>query len=246
MKKGMYKWMGMLFGLFLWTAAVSSCMDDDDAYSLDKFAVEVMTVVPDGDVYYLRRDNGEKLWPFASAHPEYQAEKTRAIVNYTMLSDSIPGFDHGIKVNWIDNILTKAIAPYEGARNDSIYGTDPVAMEAIAIGDGYLNIRFGANYGGQEAHYINLIPVAENDSLPYTLEFRRNAFNDPAHYAASSIVAFDLSTLPSTEGKEVDLVIRTKTFEGEQTYTLKYNSDTHRVSSEPIKMDLPDNLENLR
>lgn len=45
----------------------SACQDDDD-YSLDKFAIEIMTVVPDGDTYYLRRDNGKnygRLRPIA-------------------------------------------------------------------------------------------------------------------------------------------------------------------------------------
>ena len=209
----------------MWT--FQSCDNDDDSYSLGAFAVEIMTAQPiSEDSYYFIRDNGETLWPLANSDYRFSPQyRQRAQVNYTLLSDSIPGFSHGIKVNWIENILTKSIARYEGAANDSIYGTDPVQIEAMGIGGGYLNVCFGANYGNRGvAHYINLVPVAEQDSLPYVLEFRHNAYNDDALYSARGLVAFDLASLPDTGGKDVELTIRVHTFEGEKEYTLLYNS----------------------
>ncbi len=224
------KYMGLalaMAGLF-----GSSACDDDDDYSLGKFAIEIMTVVPDGSTYYLRRDNGEKLWPFATNYPEYNFSKTRAQVNYTMLSDSIPGYSHGIKINWIENILTKEIAPYLAAENDSIYGTDPVEMIAMAIGGGYLDIRFAANFGGQGVrHLVSLIPAGEDDSDPYSLEFRHQAYGDGALYAAEGLVSFDLSSLPDTQGETVDLTIHFISFDGEKSYKLAYNSDPARMYS---------------
>ena len=95
MKFWKYTWLMLTMTISLF--GLSACQDDDD-YSLDKFAIEIMTVVPDGSTYYLRRDNGEKLWPFATNCPGYNFSKTRAQVNYTMLSDSIPGFSHGINI----------------------------------------------------------------------------------------------------------------------------------------------------
>ena len=230
----------IVFSMTLGMLVMNSCNDDDD-YSLDKFSVEIMTVVPDGNVYYLRRDNGEKLWPLASNIPGYRHSKTRAQVNYTMLSDSISGFDHGIKVNWIDNILTKNIGEYKGNDNDSIYGTNPVKIEAMGIGDGYLNIRFGANFGNLGIkHLISLIPASADASDPYTLEFRHNAFKDEALYGAMGLVAFDLSSLPDTEGKDVDLNIKVRTFEGEKTYTIKYNSDKKTMLKNPVTIQNSD------
>lgn len=219
----------------------SACQDDDD-YSLDKFAIEIMTVVPDGSTYYLRRDNGEKLWPFATNCPGYNSSKTRAQVNYTMLSDSIPGFSHGIKINWIENILTKNISPYRGAENDSIYGTDPVKIIAMNIGDGYLNIRFAANFGNTGVkHLISLIQDQEVNT-PYALELRHQAYGDNALYAAEGLVAFDLSSLPDTGGKTVDLVIKVNTFDGEKSYKLAYNSDPASMYSEPEEVISSDDI----
>lgn len=218
------KWM-VLWGVMVWSLLSLTACSDDEGYDLGNFTVEVLTVIPEGNTYYLMRDNGETLWPFASDARGYVPSHTRASVNYTLLSDSIPGFSHGIKVNWIENILTKSIARNQGAANDSIYGTDPVQIEAMGIGGGYLNICFGANFGNRGiAHYINLVPVAAQDSLPYVLEFRHNAYHDEALYGARGLVAFDLASLPDTGGKDVTLTVRVHTFEGEKEYTLPYNS----------------------
>lgn len=211
-----------------------SCLDDDDdSYSLDDMWVAVATVVPQGaDSYYLRLDNGETMWPAASNYPNYQPKADqRAYVNFTILGDStqsnLGGFTYYIKVNAIHDILTKPIAKNEGAANDSIYGVDPVSIpneSSIWVGDGYLNVYFVTNWGGQKAHFINLLQTdAEQD--PYALEFRHNAFDDPAYNAGSGRVAFNLSSLPDTKGETVELKVKVKTYEGDRTFTVKYNSD---------------------
>lgn len=239
MKFWKYTWLVLVITMSLF--GLNACQDDDD-YSLDKFAIEIMTVVPDGDTYYLRRDNGEKLWPFATNCPGYNSSKTRAQVNYTMLSDSIPGFSHGIKINWIENILTKNISPYRGAENDSIYGTDPVKIIAMNIGDGYLNIRFAANFGNTGAkHLISLIQDQEVNT-PYALELRHQAYGDNALYAAEGLVAFDLSSLLNTGGQTVELTIKVNTFEGEKSYKLAYNSDPACMYSEPEEVISSDDI----
>lgn len=239
MKFWKYTWLMLTMTMSLF--GLSACQDDDD-YSLDKFAIEIMTVVPDGSTYYLRRDNGEKLWPFATNCPGYNFSKTRAQVNYTMLSDSIPGFSHGIKINWIENILTKNISPYRGAENDSIYGTDPVKIIAMNIGDGYLNIRFAANFGNTGAkHLISLIQDQEVNT-PYALELRHQAYGDNALYAAEGLVAFDLSSLLNTGGQTVELTIKVNTFEGEKSYKLAYNSDPACMYSEPEEVISSDDI----
>lgn len=239
MKFWKYTWLVLVITMSLF--GLNACQDDD-YYSLDKFAIEIMTVVPDGDTYYLRRDNGEKLWPFATNCPGYNSSKTRAQVNYTMLSDSIPGFSHGIKINWIENILTKNISPYRGAENDSIYGTDPVKIIAMNIGDGYLNIRFAANFGNTGVkHLISLIQDQEVNT-PYALELRHQAYGDNALYAAEGLVAFDLSSLLNTGGQTVELTIKVNTFEGEKSYKLAYNSDPACMYSEPEEVISSDDI----
>ena len=214
--------------------SLPSCLGDDDLvndpnYSLDNVWLAIATVVPQGgNVFYLRLDNGKTLWPAATNYPDYEPkENQRAFVSFTMMSDSIQGFAHYIKLNGIHDILTKQIAPDMGAANDSIYGTDPVdipGVENVWVGDGYLNFYFIVKQGGQKAHYINLIqPDAEND--PYMVEFRHHAKGDPAISSGSGRVAFNLASLPDTKGKTVDLKVKVRTFSGERTYTVKYNRD---------------------
>lgn len=214
--------------------SLPSCLGDDElagdsSYSLDNVWLAIATVVPrGGNVFYLRLDNGDTLWPAATNYPDYEPkEDQRAFVSFTILSDSIQGFAHYIKLNGIHDILTKRIAANMGAANDSIYGTDPVDIpsnENVWVGDGYLNFYFIVKQGGQKAHYINLIqPDAAND--PYTVEFRHHAKGDPAISAGSGRVAFNLSSLPDTKGQTVDLKVKVRTFSGERTYTVKYNTD---------------------
>ncbi len=228
----------LIVGVALISLALPACLDDDDSYSLGNIWIATATVVPESDnVYYLRLDSGDKLWPAATDYPNYQPKADqRALVNFTILADStqsdLGGFSYYIKVNAIHDILTKSIAKNEGAANDSIYGTDPVSIQEnnIWIGDGYLNIYFETLWGGKTAHFINLIqPDAEND--PYTLEFRHNAFDDPKYTNGAGRVAFNLSSLPDTQGKSVDLIVNYWSSEGKQSYTLKYNSDKTKMGS---------------
>lgn len=212
------------------TLLFQSCLDDD-GYSLGEFRVSVATVTSDNDAsHYFRLDDGNTLLPVASngytGHNLMDGQ--RILLNYTLLSDSIQSYSHAIKVNGIDKILTKKIATNEGEKNDSIYGNDPVSLKDIWIGDGYLNIWFTANFGGNKKHYVNLL---QTDSImnPYQLEFRHNAYDDPPTAAGHGIICFDLTDLPDTEGETVMLTVQVNAFGGVKTYELEYNSQTKEV-----------------
>ena len=104
-----------------------SCLDDD-GYSLDKAELGIVTVKPKGnDAYYLQLDENTTLWHVNISKPQVSKEH-RALVYFTRLSDSIPGYSHAVQLLRMDSVLTKAIAPDLCAENDSIYGTDPVSM----------------------------------------------------------------------------------------------------------------------
>ena len=179
----------LVIGIALVSLTLPSCLDDDDSYSLGDIWIAVATVVPEGNnVYYLRLDDGDKLWPAATNYPNYQPKPNqRALVNFTILADStqsnLGGFSHYVKVNAIHNILTKSIAKNEGAANDSIYGTDPVSIyeNNMWIGDGYLNIYFETLWGGKTAHFINLMPrmILIRWSLGITLTMIPNIRSGP-------------------------------------------------------------------
>lgn len=209
-----------------------SCLGDDDGYSLGHFWIDMATVVPlDNNSYYLRMDDGKTLWPAATNVSNYEPkENQRALVNFTILSDSLNGFDHFIKVNSIDNVLTKDIAKNLGEKNDSIYGTDPLEIVTMWTGDNYLNVYFKAYFGGEKKHYINLIPSEDEDAV---LELRHNAYDDPATYKRGSLVAFNLSSLEDSTTISNDtilLTVKVNTFDGDKLYSIKFAPSTNTGS----------------
>ena len=206
--------------LGLGTFFFSSCLDND-GYSLgDIYRPEVVTVVPISETsFYFRLDAGKTFWPVNQTNYRAPEKETRVLLNYTILSDEIGGYDYGIRVNRIDAILTKQIAEDKGEKNDLIYGVDPVRIIGIWAGDNYLNVYFEAIWGGQVKHYVNLI--APDPEKPYSLEFRHNAYDDSKSYRAASMVAFDLSSL-EVEEESVELEIKVIEFDKESTYKIEY------------------------
>ena len=210
-----------------------SCLDDNDGYSLgDLYKPEVVTLVPISETaFYFRLDDGATFWPVNQHGYKVPKEETRVLLNFTILGDSIDKYSHAIKINRIDYILTKQMAEDKGEENDSVYGTDPVRIIGMWVGDGYLNVYFEAIWGGKEKHFINLLNP--NPEKPYDLEFRHNAFNDPKVYRATSIVAFDISSMDIEEGTEsIELNVTVKDFDGEKTHKVKYTPNKEeKVSS---------------
>lgn len=216
----------MTIGIGLSSLLFYSCLENDDANSLGKFWIDVATIVPLSETtYFLRMDDGTTLWPAATSIPYYKPkENQRAMVNFTILSDSKDGYDHWVKVNRIDEFLTKEIAENKGDKNDSIYGTDPVGIEDVWVGDNYLNVYFKADFGGTKKHFVNLIPSDDENKI---FEFRHNAYDDPGTgYLQGGLVAFNLSklTTPDTESvsDSITITIKVKTFDGDKSYNVKF------------------------
>jgi len=219
----------------------SSCLDDD-GYSLGDYWLGVATIESlDSSEHFFRLDDGTSLWPAAGSYVGHNLnDGQRTWLNYTILSDSLNGFSHFVKVNGVDPILTKKMAEDLGEKNDSVYGTDPVKIRDLWIGDGYLNVMFMFNYGGSERHLVNLLPIGDEKNA-YQVEFRHNAYKDPPQAAVPGIVCFDLSGLPDTEGETVKLTVKVSTFNGERTYELEYNSNTKLMTDrDPANFDIKD------
>lgn len=228
----------LMLGVLLTSASLFSCLDDDDSYSVDGYALGIVTVKPLSDSsYYLQLDDSTTLLPVDGYIPFFGLEKERrALVNFTPLGDHIEGYDYAIKINRIDSILTKSIVEDLKDQNDEVYGTDPVRLatypwsqKGVWIEDGYLNIHFISYFGGYKPHYLNLVKM-ENAESPYELEFRHNAYDDPQTSEGQGLVAFRLNSLPDTNGKTVKLKIKYRSFEGDKVVELDYNSD-HTVSA---------------
>lgn len=225
-----FKVFAIAAGLLLSTLVFNSCLDDDDDYSLGNYWIAIATVEPlDDNTYSLLLDDGTTLWPAATNYPGYNPKSDqRALVNYTILSDSIQGYDHFIKVNSIQNILTKAIATLT-TENDAEFGNDPVKIIDMWVGGGYLNIQFGFNYGGSKPHFINLVRDTTQTNVPEVLEFRHNAYNDQALTGKDGLVAFNLSKLIEADKDSVNFTVKVKSFDGDKSYDLSYNWSKNEV-----------------
>lgn len=240
------KYFLVTIGIALSAIFFNSCLDDDD-YSLGKFWVEVMTVVPQGEnSYYLRADDGKTFWPAATNIPYFKPEENqRVLANYTILGDSSgtgdKNFNYYVKVNSLKKILTKNIAENKGEKNDSIYGKDPVEIVGLWTGDDYLNVQFRTIWGGAVKHFVNLIPSEDEDAM---FEFRHNAYDDPQAFRANSLVAFNLSGLDSlgvtNETDSITLTIKVNTFDGDKVYKVKYGSKTKSQNKAANMEDLID------
>jgi hypothetical protein len=210
-------------GALLAALTFNSC-SDDDTYSLDNRWLSIATARPlDDNSFYLTLDDSTSLWPGAPLYINYQPERPQRVqINFTILGDAFQGFDYVVKLNQIDTILTKSIAENLGAQNDAVYGKDPLQITSLWVGDGFLNVEFKARMSGNVKHFVNLIRK-ETASDPYRLEFRHNANNDKSSYLRYGLVAFDLSSLPGTNGKNENLLIDVQTFDGVQTFKKTYN-----------------------
>ncbi|MDR1162134.1 MAG: NigD-like protein [Tannerellaceae bacterium] len=236
----MLKFFLVSIGLAIASLTFNSCLDDENSYSLGNMWVSIATARPISDnSFYLTLDDSTTLWPAAPLYINYQPVKPQRVqINYTKLGDNFEGYDHAIKLNKLDIILTKPISENLGAKNDSVYGTDPVEITAMWVGDGFLNIEFKTYFSGGIDHFVNLLPATADNEDPYKLEFRHNAMGDKASSRRRyGFVAFDLSSLPNTDGKDVKLLITANTFDGVKEFEKKYNSGKNTEQAGKLSSD---------
>lgn len=233
------------------TFSFTSC-EDDDGYSLGKFVISLATVNPIDDsagTYYLTMDNGTTLWPAASNVLYKPKNNQRVLVNFTVLGDSVWGYDHPVKINSLQEILTKKIENLTEENEDEI-GDDAIRILDRWIGDDYLNIHFGYNTGGEQKHRISLVhnkidpPVSETGEI--ILELRHNTYGDPQKYGTKGYAAYDLKPLQKEGQESVDLIIKVQDFNNEEkkyrvTYTYK-NKDGQSTDNKTLK-DMPEVIE---
>lgn len=204
-----------------------SCLDDDDNdYYRYAWPNALVTVKPVADnSFFMQLDDSTTLLHVNMKNSPYGEKEVRALVNFDPVNESSGEYDKAVHINWIDSILTKPIAGDLGDKNDEVYGTDPVDMinDWVTIAeDGYLTLRFRTMWGDRsQAHFVNLL-MSKDAENPYEVEFRHNAFGDVYGEPADGLVAFNLDSLPDTEGKTVKLKLKWKSFNGEKTAEFDY------------------------
>lgn len=206
---------------------LQSCLDDDDnSYYYMNYPNALVTVKTDADeTFYLQLDDSTTLLPVNMDSSPFGDKEVRALTSCEEVNEPSGKFSKAVRIYRIDSILTKPIAPDLGEDNNSVYGTDPVEIvnDWVTIAeDGYLTLRFRTTWGqGTQPHFINLLP-GNNPENPYEVEFRHNAYGDTFGQEGDALVAFNLSSLPDTEGKTVKLKLKWMSFSGEKSAEFDY------------------------
>lgn len=204
-----------------------SCLDDDnDNYYALRYPNALVTAKTAADnTFFLQLDDSTTLLPVNITKSPFGEKQVRALVNFDKVDESSGLYDEAVHINWIDSILTKPIAADLGVENDKVYGTDPVEIvnDWVTIAeDGYLTLRFRTMWSNpNQAHFVNLLP-GNNPDDPYEVVFRHNAYGDVYGHYGDGLVAFDLSSLPDTEGKTVKLTLKWQSFSGEKKAQFDY------------------------
>ena len=227
-------------------AFLPSC--DMSGHSLNEFRVNIATVEPlGGGSFALLLDDGRRLWPAASAVRYFPRENQRVLLNFTILSDRHGEFDHLIRINDIWNVLTKQVVELTTENAEKI-GDDPVIINQMWEGGGFLNVSFQFNWGGTRPHYINLVKNTTVESTSddvIELEFRHNAYGSTRPFNRNGLVSFDLRPFQVEGQEEVMFLIRVNEPSGERIIEVvyRYNQATQETMEEfPIPVITSDEV----
>ncbi len=224
-------------GILLTMLILPSCLDDDDDVSrLYPNALVTVKEAADETVYFQLDETTTLLPVNITSHP-FDSKEVRALVNYEEVDDSSEEYDQAVRVNWIDSIRTKPMAPNLGEDNDNEYGNDPVEIVSdwVTIAeDGYLTLRFRTMWSQLGiTHYVNLIPT-NNPENPYEVQFKHDANGDVSGRVGDGLVAFRLDQLPDTEGETVKLKLIWDSFNGEKSMEFDYRTRAATPASSSI------------
>lgn len=205
----------------------SSCsLDDDKNYILYPNALVTIKTDVDNSLFF-QLDDSTTLLPVNMDVSPFGDKEVRALLSYDEVDEPSGKYTKAIHANWIDSILTKKMVPNMEEENDVVYGKDPVEIvnDWVTIAeDGYLTLRFRTMWNDLgKPHYVNLLSTNNPDN-PYEVEFRHNADGDEYGTWGDGLVAFDLSSLPDTEGKIVKLKLKWISFSGEKSTEFDYST----------------------
>ena len=218
-----------LMALVVSAALLQSCSDDDDDYYYDdNMPNAIVSVYTDTNGHpLLVLNDSTTLYPVNMKSELYGGKRMRAFVNLrspkdTELGDGImaDGMEN-VFVNWIDTIRTKEMAQDMGAKNDSVYGTDPLEIVndwTTCVEDGFLTIRFRTLFGNGKTHILNLVKgTADNEVVVH-----QNANGDVRGTMGDGVIAFSLQKLGLQPGTTHQLTVKWNSFSGMKSHTFTY------------------------
>lgn len=208
----------------------SSCSDLDEDFADWAFIVTVNEI--EKGKYDFTLDNGERVWAASPENINLKPKYDRAIIFYSLLDEKKEGYDQVVKLYRFYDVLTKGpiyIPSDDKVKQDSI-GNDYIKVHSMWEGGDYLNISFGYNAAGEEAHMVNLVSEESDMGVgkdKVKLQFRHNKNGDHERYPAEGYVSFDLSPYKLEGRSKVDLEISWIDFGGqEKTKTIEYEFDS--------------------
>ena len=221
-----------ILGLSALAFGAQSCMDNMDSQNFI-VANATATVKPQADnSLLLQLNDSTTLKPKNITKNPFGDKKVRAILSIdnedlkTIVNDqrtSEPK-QYEVTLNYIDSINTNKLSPNLFENNIEKYGNAPLEIVKsfeTSVEDGYLTIRF-RTYWGMQPHYFYL--VATDPANPYKVTLFQNSNNDYSQMVQDGLVAFDLSSLPDTEGKSVTLTLAWQAFTGPKSAEFKYKT----------------------
>lgn len=211
--------------------ALTSCFGDD-VYNEEGlyFAIGNVQVI-DGKDYYFELDEGSKLYPSdtTAIHDYPIVNNQRAFIYFTLLDESLAGYEYNAVVKHIENILTKDVHRMLPSEQDSI-GNDRIDVDEIWLTEDYVNIvyRFYHSNNPEKQHMLNLVINGDDASDVLSedgylqLEFRHNAYNDTPLQGGTGIVSFKLDSIRSllTDAKGLRIHVHTL-YGGERDFTIE-------------------------
>lgn len=211
---------GILMGLLV---VFTSCLDDDDGYSLGDYWIGFGIYNGDGEsAGELVMDNGYVLVGVAANYPQWYKDFSngdRVLVNYTILDEDNTSSSeerYFVKVNDISDVLMKGIMDITEEIEDSI-GNDPIIVEDAWITDSLLSFRL--KYWGQnKIHFLNLVKQPGEltaDDQPIQLELRHNANDDVQSIPYTAYVSFSLNSLRINGLDSVQFEVTATDYDGE-------------------------------
>ena len=215
----------LVLGAVLSSLSLQSCENDDNYdYSVNypNALVTIKTNSSTGQVY-LQLDDETTVLPTNMKTSPYGNKELRALTNLKIQDGQGGHYSKSAYVNWIDTILTKNMVRSMGAKDDEVYGKDPLEIVknwTTSVEDGYLTLRFRTYFGNGTKHVVNLVKGTQ----PYEVILHHNAMGDTKGYVRDGLVAFRLSDLPDTQGKTVDLTLKWQSFAGAKSVHFKYMS----------------------
>lgn len=211
----------------LFTAMVS-CKPDSSGPTYQNYYPNMVVTVKSNESgqCYFQLNDSTTLLPTNIKKSPYK-NQCRAFANCTKVENvSADAYNYAVDVHMLDSILTKKPVLTAGDENDKKFGTASIEiMESwiTCVEDNYLTLATTALWGNAgKAHEVNLLTGVDPED-PYVVELRHNANGDNQYLTKHfAYVAFDLSSLPSTEGEKVKLKVRYKGFNGNSTAEFDY------------------------